>query len=260
MKRYIKVYILLLTMNFQVLTAYRANFINSVISTIVWGSTSFISIFLLTARTNTVYGWTREELLLLTAIYNIIIGTFHTLFSRNFERFSQIIHFGEFDSMLIKPIDPQFSMSFWLFNYTGVFRIIAGILFALFLLPSYALSLFNLASFVILGLVSIALLYSIWFLISTLIIKFSNLSNIVDILYQINGFTRFPQEMFQQLNMFAFSFLVPITIIVTVPTRFLISKASYSDFLLLVAISIAFLVVTRLTWKYALRYYTSASG
>ncbi len=260
MKKYLKIYAALLAMNFQVLTAYRANFINSIISTIVWGSMSFISIFILTARTNTIYGWTREELLLLTAIYNIIIGAFHMIFSRNFERFSRIIHFGELDSLLIKPIDSQFSMSFWLFNYAGIFRVIAGVLFTIILLHSRSLSVFTLAFFAVLGLTSIALMYSIWYLVSTLIIKFSNLSNIIGILYEINGLTRFPQEMFKQLNVFAFSFLIPVTIVITVPTKLLISRASYADVLLLVITSIVFLTIARLAWKFALRYYTSASG
>lgn len=247
-------------MNFQVLTTYRANFINSVIATLVWGSMSFISIFILTARINTVYGWTREELLLLTAIYNIIIGTFHMVFSRNFERFSRIIHFGELDSLLTKPIDPQFSVSFWLFNYTGVFRVLAGIIFTIIILHSHAINPFDLVLFLVLIPVSIALMYSIWHLISTLIIKFTNLSNIIDLLYEINGFTRYPQEMFRQLNAFAFSFLVPIVIVVTIPTKFLISKATSADFFLLLGICVVFIICARMFWKFTLRYYTSASG
>lgn len=260
MKKYFKIYITLLTMNLQVLTSYRANLINSIIATVVWGSMSFVSIFILTSRINTVYGWTREELLLLTAIYNILIGTFHMIFSRNFERFSRIIHFGELDSLLIKPIDPQFSVSFWLFNYTGAFRVIAGVLFTVILLHSHYPSLLSIILFLLLGLAGITLMYSVWYLVSTLIIKFTNLSNIVDVLYEINGITRFPQEMFRQLNVFAFSFLLPITIVITVPTKFLISKATYADFFLLLATSAVLFICARMFWKFALKYYTSASG
>ncbi len=247
-------------MNFEVLTIYRSNFINSVLSTIVWGSMSFVSILLLTSRVNTVYGWTRSDLLLLTAIYNIIIGIFHTVFSRNFDRFSRIIHFGELDSLLVKPLDSQFLVSFWFFSYTSIFRIVAGIVVAAIILQSQTLNLLNVGIFVILIFVSISLMYSIWFLPSILIIKYSNLSNLVDLLYQINNFTRFPQELFKQLNIVVFSLLIPVTIAITTPTKFLISKASYADFFLLAGISMVFLICTRLAWKYALRFYSSASG
>ncbi len=260
MKRYFKIYTTLLGMNFQTLTTYRANFINSIISSILWGSMTFITIFILTTRTNNVYGWTREELLLLTAIYNIIIGAFHMVFSKNFERFSEIIHFGRLDGLLMKPVDPQFLMSFWFFNYTSLFRIIAGVVFAVLLLNSQPPSLLSLALFAVLGLVGIALMYSIWYMISTLIIKFTNLSNIIDLLYQVNGFARFPQEMFRQLNVFAFSFLLPITIVVTVPTKLLISKATFADFILFLGTSVIFFICARMFWKFSLRYYTSASG
>lgn len=258
MKKYLNIYKTLLLLNLQVLTAYRANFVNSAISTVVWGSMSFLSIFLLTARTNQVAGWSRNDLLLLTAIYNIVIGSFHVLFSRNFERFSRIMHMAEFDTLLTKPIDSQFSISFWYFNYTSIFRVIVGVIVAAVILKSRFF--LELPVFLLLSLVGITLSYCIWFLISTLMVKYTNLSNIVEVLYQINGFSRYPMDLYRGLGLFAFTFIVPLVIMITVPAKYLASKVTSFDLLMLFGITLLFFITTRLAWKFALRFYASASG
>jgi ABC-2 type transport system permease protein len=257
MKRYIRIYKVLLMMNLENLIAYRANFINSMISTIVWGSLSFVSIFLLTARTDNIYGWTRNDLFLLTSVYNIIVGIFYTLFANNFERFSRLMHFGEFDNLLTKPIDPQFSVSFWFLAYTSIFRIIIGIIIAAIIIRTYTINLLSLLFFGALIILSVSVLYSIWCFISSLIIRFTNLSNIPDLLYNITGFGRYPADIYKNLSTPLFLFLAPVTLIITTPTKALISKMSYIDILFLITIAVISIISSRFFWKSSLKYYSS---
>lgn len=262
MKQYFLIYKKLLQLNFATLVAYRANFINSAISTIGWGCFSVISILLLTSRSSSLYGWSREELLLLTAAYNIIVGLFHVLFSRNFERFSKVIHFGELDNILVKPKDSQFLLSFWLVNYTGIFRVIIGIGLALYILPLLHISVTSdmILMFILLSLAGTTLLYTIWFLVCTTMLWFTTLSNLIDLLYDLNGITRYPAEMYRQVSLYLFFFLLPFTVIITMPTKVLLRKILPLDILLLVGLCIIFLVLSRLFWRFALRSYTSVSG
>ena len=76
MKRYLKIYLSLLRINLIALFSYRANFINSTISSFIWGLFSVISILLLTSRTNSFFGWTRSEIIILAAVYSFLIGIF----------------------------------------------------------------------------------------------------------------------------------------------------------------------------------------
>src|SRR4051794_7125311 len=126
MERYFKIYRKLLKINFAALVIYRGNFVNSIISSTLWGALTLASILLLTYNQKTIYTWTKDELILLTISYSILIGIFHTLFSRNFERLSQLVYLGQLDSLLIKPIDTQFLVSVWLINYSSIIRTLAG--------------------------------------------------------------------------------------------------------------------------------------
>ena len=262
MDRYVRIYRELLRLNLSSLVAYRSNFVNSVVSSTAWGVFSLVSIVLLTYRVQSVFGWTREEILLLTGVYSVVIGVFHTLFSRNFERFSRLVLYGTLDSVLVKPIDTQFLISFWLVNYAGLFRVVVGAAFIVYLLhalaiavPASAVAVFSL--FLIAG---VLLLYSVWFLAATITIWYPRLTNIVDVMYTFSSISRFPREMYQQLSWYIFLFLLQLTFIIVTPVRVLVGKLTPADTIGLVSFAAILFFLSRKFWKFALRFYTSASS
>lgn len=262
MKKYVAVYIALLRLNFAVLVAYRANFINSVISSVGWGVFSIVLILLLTAKTQRIQSWSREEIILLTALYNVFIGAFHMLFSSNFERFAKVIHLGQLDSLLVKPLDSQFLLSFWLFNYTSLFRVFLGIIVSFYMmgLTHADVHVFSILILVLLGITGLFLMYSIWYIFLTVTIWFTKLYNIVDLLYQINSVTRYPPEMFTKVKSFIVLILFPLTLVIAAPAKSVLNRLTLSDVSLLIFSAMSLLLFSRVFWKFALRYYTSASG
>jgi len=262
MKKYLKTYSALLMLNMSNMFAYRANFINSIIGSVGWATVSISSIFLLTSKTSSVFGWDRQELLLLVGIYNILNGMFIIFFARNFERFSKLIHFAQLDSILLKPIDSQFQISLSLFNITGLARVIIGIIFCWFIAPTLHihLSIVTEVFFLLFLAVSMIIFYSVWFLVMTLIIWFSNLSNLADFLYVFNNLGRYPSQLITSLrNVFLFA-LLPFTLLASVPAKLLLSKLTIQDFIVFTSIAFGLLILSRIFWKFALRYYTSASS
>lgn len=261
MTKYIKVYRQLIINNLSWLIAYRSNFINSMISSLVWGTISLLSMYLLSAGSASIYGWNQNQLLLMVGVYNIIVGTFHVLFSRNFERFSRIVNLGELDGVLLKPIDSQFLMSFWVTNFTGIFRIVLGIVFSSFILQKLHISLnvVDVVVFMCLMIFSITFLYGIWFIIITLTIWYTNLSNLVGLLYEVNGTTRFPAEMFIELGSFIVLIFVPLTFVINTPTKVLLQKFTTYEMVIVLICSGGLFLLSRWFWKFALRHYTSAS-
>lgn len=262
MKRYIKVYLTLLQLNMSVLLTYRANFINSAVSSIGWGTLTYVSIILLTSRVSSVYGWTRNDMIMLTAGYNIVIGAFHLLFSRNFERFSTVINRGLLDSILIKPIDSQFLLSFWIVNYTSAFRVCVGVLVMLYMLflSHIPLTLGGIIGFILFMVLGVIILYSTWFMFSTIIIWHTTLSNIVGMLYQINTVAAYPQEFYRGVNSYLSVIVLPLALIVAVPVKAMTHKITMIESLQIITLGIIFLFISRRFWKFALRFYTSASG
>lgn len=261
MKRIYRIYKTLLHLNLSTLMAYRANLVNSIIASVGWGVFSIVMIFLLTNKSTAIYGWTRDEIFLLTGFYNIIGGSFHVLFSRNFERFARVMHMGELDMLLLKPVDSQFLLSFWMFNYVGLFRIVLGILFSGYIVfkleGTIPFTFIPLA--VVLSVAGLIFLYSISYILLTMTMWNTNLSNLVGLMYEMNGLTRYPPEIFTQFRNVIVFLILPLTLVVSIPVKSILGKANISDCLLLLSFAILFLLFSRMVWRYALRSYTSAS-
>ena len=249
-------------MNFYLLFAYRVNFINSIIASIGWGVISILSMFILTSRNTSIYGWTRNELLLLSGVYSIVVALFHAFFARNFDRFSRIIHLGQLDLILLKPIDAQFNISFTIFHFTALSRLFIALIFSIWMLSVMHIhfSFLQLIFFIMLIFLGVTIFYGVWFLFLTITIWFSNLSNIKDFLYNFNNLGRYPSEiLFKTGNVILLLFL-PLTYVASVPVKVLLTKATVSEIIIMLLFAIVFFVSSRKFWQFALRFYTSASG
>lgn len=242
---------------------YRANFFSNLISTLGWGLFQVLSIFLFTNKVQSVYGWSKNELIILVIVYSIFIGIFHTFFSRNFQRFSQLIDSGQLDMLLLKPLDSQFLVSFWVVNYANLVRVILAFILLLYIMIAWMkmpLTVLDVIGFLVITFLGNCLLYTIWFTVCTLMIWFPRMHNLVDLMYDVSSIARFPQETVKHAAISLFLFVFPLTLIVTTPTKVLVHKAFTGDVFGMIICGIVLVFVSRLFWKFSLRYYTSASG
>ncbi|MBI2034963.1 MAG: ABC-2 family transporter protein [Candidatus Levybacteria bacterium] len=262
MKRYFYFYLALIRINGNTFIAYRGNFLNSVLSSFVWGIFSIVSILLLTSKTSSLFGWSRNEIIMLTAFHAVVMGIFHMIFSRNFEYFSRIIDLGQLDSFLLKPIDSQFFLSTRYINYASIIRIAMGVLLIAYLLkripfPITPLHVLLSILFMICG---ILLLYAIWYILITVTIWANRLSNMVEVLYTISGIMRFPGEMYKELSFYLFLFLFPLTLVLATPLKFLLGRFDGISGVIMIIFTGALFFISRRWWKFALKHYISASS
>ena len=262
MKKYLRIYGMFLKLSWASMLAYRANTINGIISSIVWGCLNFLVMILLTSRTSNVFGWKREDLLLLSGTSTMFFGIYHFLFSRNFRQFSNIVSLGQLDSYLLKPIDSQFLLSVRESNYANLARVILGIGFISYIIVLYHIpvSIVSIIAYVFLLIFSLLMLYNIWFLFITLLVWFPDLSNILDFLYELNNISRFPPEMYKGGKELLFLFVFPLTFTLVVPVKTLIQKFTFIDVLSLVLLCLTAIFLSRKFWHFALKHYTSANG
>lgn len=262
MKYYLKVYTSLLKANFAMITVYKSYFYSSVIVTCLWGLFQIFWMALLTSKIQSFHGWSRYEMLLIAANYIFIVGFFHMFFSRNFDRLSLIVNKGDLDLILVKPIDAQFATSLWIFNYANFFRIFIGLGIIIFLVIKAGITVTatGIVGWLIMIFFSIILTYSIWLIFSTFIIRYPKLSNINELLYNINGVSRFPPELVYEMRSFIFFVLIPFTLSAAIPTKALFARLMGQELTLFVSLSVGLFVFSRYLWKSTLRFYTSASS
>jgi ABC-2 type transport system permease protein len=261
-RQYARVYKVLLWLNLLKFMTYRAHLVSSSIAHTIWGSFVIIQMVLLTSKTSHVFGWSRDELLMLAAVYNLIYSFFYMFFARGFNELSLTIHFGRLDGILTKPIDSQFLLTCISVTYTHLIRFVIGFGFLWYMIGKMQISITPILVFVFMGLMifSVMIIYSVWMLVMTLTIWFPRLSNLTDLLYEVNQVSKFPQEIYRGASIYLLFILFPLTVIVVTPVKFFLQKALVSDLVVLPCIAFGVFFASRFFWRFALRFYTSASG
>ncbi|MFZ2026715.1 MAG: ABC-2 family transporter protein [Microgenomates group bacterium] len=261
MKRYLRIYLAILKINLAYLFAYRANFINNIIVSLGWGVFQIVWIVLLTGKRGDFYGWTQNDLVFLTLGYFMTLGIFHFLFSRNFDAFSRVIDRGEFDAILLKPLDSQMHATMRIVSYANFIRSVVGLVLIVVwtTVQKYPITYGDALLFGIYIGVGVMTLYSIWLLFSTTLIWYPNLSNMIDLLYTINGLARYPSEMIRYSGKVILYFLIPLLLTISTPVKILLHKNAIEDVIALTLCCVILFTVSRIFWKHSLRHYTSAS-
>lgn len=241
---------------------YRANTVGSLISSVCWSGLIVSTVYLSTQNVRQVLGYSAQELLVLSAIQVLFLGLFHALVSHNIERMPELISTGKLDLVLLKPMDSQFGISLGRFSPPSLLRVLLGVGFLIFLIQSGRLaqpSLGAIASFVGLIAVSLVLVYSIWFVVATLLVWLPHMDNIVEFLYNLNVISRYPHEFFREVGFAAALLAYPFSISLVVPLRTLMGRGDPYQCMVLIVLTIGFSIISRLFWLFALRHYTSAS-
>ncbi len=262
MNYYLKVYKSFLSINLSRLLAHRGNYLNSLLASISWGIFGMLTVLLLTYKVDSIFGWSKEDFILIAGVHSIVVGFFHTLFTRNFARFSEIIHYGRLDLLLVKPIDNQFMMTTQYVNFTSLSRILIGIFVIAYLVQKnlIVLNLLNFVGFIFMIFIGLLILYNIWLLALTLTMWFTKISNLPEFMFSLSGMTRFPAELYKEVSYYLFLFLLPLTIVVVTPVKIIIQRASLADLFTALFVVLILTIIARKFWYFALRFYTSAGG
>ncbi len=263
MNRYFRWYKAVFKISLNKFLVYRLDaLINTFFSSLVWTLFNIFSMYLVTLRIDSAFGWTTGELILISCIYNIIIGVFSLLFGRGFNEFSELVDKGKFDLLLLRPFDSQVYTSLHRASISSGFRTILGSILAVVIVINYGITVtpFGILAFIAGSILAIVLLYSLLFFMNTFVIWAPRLDNVSELFYTLRSLGRYPRETFRQLHEIFFVMVSPFVMIMSTPARLLLGKATLYDIAELLLVTAAAFIVARLFWKFALRHYTSASS
>ncbi|MEK9143781.1 MAG: ABC-2 family transporter protein [Patescibacteria group bacterium] len=262
MKKLLKLWLALVRINFSNFIIYRGNFWGTAVVSLGWAVFSVVSMLLLISNVTLIFGWTQVELLILTGVYSVIAGLFHIFFTANFWHMPRIIHLGQLDGVLLKPVNSQFLLSVRYINFPTFPRVIAAVLFIFYLLSSNNIEVTFLQwiYFIVLSLFGLLLFYSVWYIFMTILLWQSHLTNLTDLLFRVMDTAKYPKEMYENLGQYISIFLLPFVLTITLPTKVLFGRASFADASIILVVSVCLFFFSKFFWRYALRHYTSASS
>lgn len=222
------------------------------------GSLFVLSLFYKPGRS--LGGWSWEAALVVLGIYTLLDGVTSTLLQPNLSTIVKHVQNGTLDFVLLKPVDSQFWLSFRIFSPWGLPGFATGLGLIFYGVNQAAASpQVGVAAVLLLG-ASITTLYSLWFMLAATSIWFVKVWNATDVLRSTLEAGRYPVSAYPTGLRFFFTFLLPVAFLTTVPAEAFLGHSSNEWLMASMSVTALALTASRLFWRYALRFYTSASS
>jgi ABC-2 type transport system permease protein len=260
MQRYLKILGLFWAMAIAAELEYRINFLLAALSSLGGLAGSLFGLFLFYRTGYTFTGWNWEQALVVLGMFTLLQGFSSTFLAPNLNRIVRYIQQGTLDFVLLKPISSQFWLSTHTLSPWGVPDLIFGVVVIgyagnrLGLQPGhYLLSLIPLGF-------GFLILYSLWFMLGATSIWFVKIYNVTEVLRGLLEAGRFPMVAYPAAYRVFFTFVIPVAFLTTVPAEVILGRGDWLWTVAAGALAVILFYVSQLFWRFALRFYTSASS
>lgn len=239
---------------------YRANFILATISSIGNLAGSLFGVFLFYRTGYSFAGWKWEEALIVLGVFTLLQGFSSTFLVPNLNRIVDRIQQGTLDFVLLKPISSQF----WLSTNTISPWGLPDLLFGLFIIGYAGNRLALPASNYLIGtiplILGIAIVYSLWFILGATSVWFVKVYNATEVLRGLLEAGRYPMVAYPAAYRFFFTFVVPVAFLTTIPAQTILGRIEVNWLIGAAILAALLLLASNRFWRFALRFYTSASS
>lgn len=262
LKKYFRIFFHFQKFNLMKKMAYPVSFLNLLITILLVMFLHVLFIKINFGYITSLAGWTFYQVLVIVGTYMIVEGLMWIFFA-NLNSLTICIQDGTLDSILLKPVDTQFLVSFWRGDFEDVVRIVTGVSLIFMATRSIAgVGFLQIFLFLLTILNGGIIFYSFNLMLRCIgfwVIEVRSLWLLMDKMFDNS---QYPTDIYyQKIVRGFFTFVIPLAFMATVPAKILTNKNI--DFQL---VGISFLVMiiffggSRLFWKFSLRHYSSASS
>jgi ABC-2 type transport system permease protein len=239
---------------------YRLNFVFAALSSLGGLAGSLFSLYLFYSKGYQFQGWRWEEALIVVGIFTFLEGFSNAFLATNLNRIVKHVQDGTLDFVLLKPINSQFWLSFNSFSLWGVPDLVFGLAIVFYAGNLLGVGIGAYFISAIPMLFGVTILYSLWFILGSTSIWFTKIYNITEVLRGLIAAGRFPIGAYPAAYRFFFTFVVPVAFLTTVPAEALLGRGDPDWIAGGGLLAVILLILSNWVWRFALRFYTSASS
>lgn len=219
----------------------------------------FSFLYFLVTKTNGILGFTANQALFFTATYSLVDTVAQFLF-RSVYTFKQLVITGDFDLVLLKPVNPLFRSIAGGPDLMDLITIPPILLVTIYFGSLLNPSMLDVFYYIVLVLNALLVSMSIHvFVVSLGIITFT-VDHLIMIFRDFASMGRFPIDIYKQPLKGFLTFIVPVGLMFSIPSKALMGILSPIGIVLSILAGITFFVLSLRFWQFALKKYTSASS
>ncbi|AUS99870.1 MULTISPECIES: ABC transporter permease [unclassified Nostoc] len=239
---------------------YRINFLIATLSSLGNLAGSLFGLFLFYRTGYTFAGWSWEAALVVLGIFTLLQGFSAIFLAPNLNRIVRHVQEGTLDFVLLKPIRSQFWLSTYTISPWGVPDLIFGSIIIAYAGQRLGLKVENYFLSLLPLFCGLLILYSLWFMLGATSIWFVKIYNVTEVLRGLVEAGRYPMIAYPATYRFFFTFIVPVAFLTTIPAEILLGRVQVNWLIGTALLSVALFWISTYFWRFALRFYTSASS
>lgn len=260
MERYARVLSLFWSTSISAEMEYRLNFLLAVVTSLGHLGGGIFSLSLLYGTGYTFPGWSWEAALVVLGLFSMIEGFSESLLNPNLSRIVRHVQQGTLDFVLLKPIDSQFWLSLRTVSPWGLPSVALGLGVCVWAGGRAGVGLQGWVWLLASLFCGLVILYSMWFVLGALSIWFVKIYNVTEVLKAFTDAGRYPISAYPQGYRIFFTFVVPVAFMTTLPAEAFLGRSEPRWLVGAAGLAVGLFLTCRWFWRFALRFYTSASS
>ena len=243
-------------------TAYRAELLGNMVRSVIGIAVAVGGLAVVFSHTSSLSGWTLEQAMVLLGVFYLVQGVVQTALSPSLNEVVTEVRKGTFDYVLLKPV-PSLLLSstrrFAVWHLADV--ALGGTVIAVGLIRLEAQITVGIAAVFFAVMVGgVAIVFSIWLALTTLVFWFVRVENITMIFQLFFDTGRYPVEIYPFWLRQLLTFVFPVAFITTVPAQTITGREPLVAIWAAPLVGVVTLLAAARFWRIGLSRYTSASS
>lgn len=257
-----KLYMKYLSIYIRSMMQYKTSFIFTTIGQFLISFSVFLGIYFMFYRFNTVEGFTYSEVLLCFSIV-LIAYSLAECFFRGFDTFTGVISNGEFDRIMLRPVNEMFQVLASKIEITRIGRLFQAIIILIYAILTCGVkwSIDKILTLIIM-IVGGTVLFSGLFIIYASICFFTIEGLEVMNIFTDGGreFGRYPMSIYGDGILKFFTYVIPLACVQYYPLMYLIGRTKNQLYMLTPLAAFIFLIPCCIFWKIGVKHYKSTGS
>lgn len=262
-----KYYLYFWKFGFHLQIMYRFNSLMILLGTTSWVLIDILFYQVTVSKINVLGGWTLAELVVLSSVVNLLFMQSRIFYQDGFEQTVERINNGDFDLYLAKPVSSQLLSILLPPDFTKI--VFAPTTVILFILAYnidnqiyFSAGGIHIFLSIMMILLSFLINYSLYLIFTTFSFFAGRVEAVLDFYEGMVDFMKYPLEIYQGFLRVILGGILPVGLLASIPAMILLGKVerpftlACNYFLL----SLVFLVISQIFWRFGLKHYSSASS
>ena len=229
--RSIRIYVAYFRLFLLARLEYKADFLFGIFANIVMTASGLLFIFFLVDGKTipSIGGWKREEVLFIYG-YSMIAMAIFTTFAINLYQFgNRYIIQGQFDRVLLRPLNSLCQVLFESFNLDAVGGLLTGIGVLLYSVKklNYQFHALDILWILVSGFSGGTILISVFVVVSSFSFHFEDRLGISPPIFNLINFGRYPTPIFHRVLQFILSFVIPFAFVAFYPATHFFNRPGF---------------------------------